>query len=100
MKSTYKIIWTNNALSELQKILEYLESTWSKKEISKFFKKFDRQLMLLSGNPYMYPISEKKESVRRSVVNKRLTLYYKIDINSIYLLSLFDNRRNPESINL
>jgi len=97
MKSTYKIIWTNHALSELKEIIEYLESNWTHKEISRLFRKIEKSIGQIERNPLMYPKTEKRESVRRAVLTRQLTLYYKTDNNFIYILSLFDNRRDPKT---
>jgi len=97
MKSTCKIIWTDHALSELNDIINHLESNWTRKEISRLFKKIEKSLAQIGRNPAMYPKTDKRESVRRAVLTRQLTLYYKTDKNIIYILSLFDNRRNPKA---
>jgi plasmid stabilization system protein ParE len=33
MKSGYKILWTDFALKELEKTIEYLEENWTEKEL-------------------------------------------------------------------
>ncbi len=45
MKSTYKLIWSDHALSELKEIINYLESNWTHKEISKLFIKIEKSLV-------------------------------------------------------
>lgn len=97
MKSTYKVVWSDNALAELKDIISYLESNWTKKEITKFFKKLEKTINQISINPLMFPKTEKKESVRRCVISKQLTMYYQTDNNYLYIISLFDNRRDPKT---
>jgi plasmid stabilization system protein ParE len=100
MKSTYKVVWSDNALSELKEIIGYLETNWTNKEISKFFKKLERSIKQISINPLMFPKTEKRESVRRCVLSKQLTLYYHVDTNYLYIISLFNNRRDPNKKNI
>ena len=100
MKSTYKLIWSDHALSELKEIINYLESNWTHKEISKLFIKIEKSLVQIEKNPLMYPKTDKRESVRQAVLTRQLKLYYKTDNNYIYILSLFDNRRNPKKSKL
>ena len=100
MKSTYKVVWSDNSLSELKEIVGYLETNWTNKEISRFFKKLERTIKQISINPLMFPKTEKRESVRRCVLSKQLTLYYQVDTNYLYIISLFDNRRNPNKKNI
>lgn len=33
MENGYKILWTDNALKELEKTIEYLEENWTEKEL-------------------------------------------------------------------
>jgi len=100
MKSTYKVVWSDNSLSELKEIVGYIETNWTNKEISRFFKKLERTIKQISINPLMFPKTEKRESVRRCVLSKQLTLYYQVDTNYLYIISLFDNRRNPNKKNI
>ena len=32
MKSGYKILWTDHAISEIEQTIEYLENNWSEKD--------------------------------------------------------------------
>ena len=47
MKGTYKIIWTDEALDNLENIIAYLEKFWTEKEIRKFARLLDKQLILI-----------------------------------------------------
>lgn len=42
MKSGYNILWTPNALNELEKTIEYLEENFSEKEIKKLAQRLKR----------------------------------------------------------
>ena len=100
MKNTYKIIWTDESLKGLKSILDYLEEKWTKREIKKFAKLLDKQIGLIQKNPKLFPLSSRSNELRRSVLSKQTTIYYKVDKNNIYIVSLFDNRRNPISLNI
>jgi len=95
MKNGYKIEWTDNALSELKTIFEYLEKNWTEKELKKLSNEIERTINLISSNPKLFPISEEK-NVRRAVVKKLNTLYYREKHNNnIEIISIFSNRQNP-----
>jgi len=47
MKSTYKIFWTDEALTNLADIIDYLEHRWTEREIKNFTKLLDRQINLI-----------------------------------------------------
>lgn len=43
MKSTYRLIWSDEALNNLKYIIDYLENRWTKREIKKFALLLDKQ---------------------------------------------------------
>ncbi len=99
MENTYKIVWSDEALSNLKNILSYLEDNWTPKEIKKFATLLDRQLERIQNNPYIFPKSANHKNLRRSVLTKQVTIYYHIKNYNVQLVSLFDNRQNPEKLN-
>ncbi|MCF8361321.1 MAG: type II toxin-antitoxin system RelE/ParE family toxin [Prolixibacteraceae bacterium] len=50
MKNTYKLIWSDEALNNLNGIIKYLENRWSQKEIKRFAQLLDKQLNLIKSN--------------------------------------------------
>ena len=95
MKSGYKIEWTNNALAELKATYQYLEENWTEKELRNLSTAIENTLKLISENPKLFPISERKR-IRKVVVKKWNTLYYiEQKNNSIEILSFFSNRQDP-----
>ncbi|KIA89556.1 type II toxin-antitoxin system RelE/ParE family toxin [Kaistella jeonii] len=99
MKSGYNILWTEYALEELEKTIEYLEINFTEKEIKKLAKKTETVLELISINPLIFPKSENKE-IYKVVILKINTLYYRITGNDVEILSFFSNRQNPKEENL
>ena len=98
MKSTYKLIWSDEALQGLKRIIEYLEQRWTQKEIKKFARLLDKQLNIIKDNPLIFPQSNKSRGIRKSVLSKQTSIYYKVKENKIYLLTLFDNRQDPNRL--
>jgi plasmid stabilization system protein ParE len=95
MKSGYKVVWTEHAISELKETIEYLENNWSESELKKFSIKLDHIIELISKSPEIFPSSLERIEIRKAVVEKHNNLYYRINKNSIEIISLFSNRRNP-----
>lgn len=54
MKNGYKILWTDNALNELEKTIEYLEANWTEKELRKLAINLEKTLNLISQNPFIF----------------------------------------------
>ena len=100
MKSTYKIIWTDEAYKNLQHIVNYLEKFWTSREIRKFAKLLDKQLILIRKNPSLYPFSNKSKQIRKSVLTRQITLYYKVIDKEVYLITLFDSRQSADKLKL
>lgn len=98
MKNGYNLIWTNRAFSDLEQIIDYLENNFSKFVIKNFLNKLQKRLLLINDNPLLFPVSYKFENTRKSVLSKQVSLYYKVASNSIYLLSIYDNRQSDKEI--
>lgn len=98
MKSDYKIAWTDHALEELGQTFQYLQLNFSEKEISRLANKIESVLRDISK----YPESSQQKGVRRAVVAKFNTLYYRINVNKnqIEILSFFSNREDPQKLGL
>jgi len=96
MKSGYKIAWTDNALSELKATYKYLEENWTEREMKNLSIEIERTIKLISNNPKIFPTSNKKK-IRKVVVKKLNTLYYRENKeNFVEILSFFSNRQNPK----
>jgi len=54
---------------------------------------------LLSQNPHIGSQSE-IEGVKFVLIDKNFSLYYRINDKVIEVLAFWDNRRNPENLNL
>lgn len=100
MKSTYNLLWSSEALKNLESIFLYLEQNWTQRELKKFAKLLDKQMKLIEGNPFLFEKSEKSIDIRRSVLTKHITIYYQIKFSEIQILTLFDSRQNPDKLNL
>ena len=100
MKSGYKILWTDHALSELENTINYLEETWTERELKNFSQELDHIIELISKNPELFQVFRKKKNVRRAVVAKFNNLCYRInyDSGSVEIISFFSNRQEPDKM--
>ena len=94
MKSGYRIFWTEHASSELDQTIQYLQTEFSAKEISKLLIKLEENLELISINPKIFPSSDKK-GIRKAILLKYNSIYYREINNTVEILSFFSNRQNP-----
>ncbi|OYT12089.1 MAG: hypothetical protein B6I19_10340 [Bacteroidetes bacterium 4572_114] len=98
MKNIYKIVWSDEALRNLRDIIDYLENRWTKKEIQKFARLLDHQINLIENNPFLFAKSVHFKGLRKSVLSKQTTIYYRISDFEVHLVTLFDNRQNPHRL--
>ena len=96
MKSGYKILWTDFALKELEKTIEYLEENWTEKELRNLAENIEEKLALISQTPNLFQASNYKKEIRRVVIFKHNTLYYRIENEQIEIISFFSNRQSPK----
>lgn len=99
MKSGYSISWTDHALDGLGQTIEYLRLNFSQREIDNLAERIEAVLRFLSIYPNLYPETAQNVGVRRAVVARLNTLYYRVDTEAdrIEILSFFSNRDNPEN---
>ena len=100
MESGYRIDWTDHALMELAETFEYLEKNWTEREMRYLSNKIERTLNLISKNPELFQKSKINNGVRRAVVMKYNSLYYRKNSDVIEVLSFFSNRKNPKELEL
>ena len=94
----YKLFWTEEAIDNLEDILDYMIQNWSQKEVDNFKNKLRKHLELVSRFPLMFPISDYNPRLRKAVLNKQTTVYFEIKNGMIYLAYLFVNKRNINRI--
>lgn len=106
MESGYKVYWTDHALIELASTYEYLEVNFTERELKILSTEIDKVLKLIAKNPTLFPcppagaaLSEIK-GVRKIVIKKFNTLYYREKDKNIEILSFFSNRQNPDKRNI
>jgi plasmid stabilization system protein ParE len=75
-----------------------LKNRWNKKVCIKFITKLDFCIDLIYENPNQFPFFHKEFQVRKCVVTKQNTLYYRETTTRIEILRLYDTRQNPETL--
>jgi plasmid stabilization system protein ParE len=95
-----KIQWTKRAEKSFDEIFKFIKDNWSENSAGKFVKTTNKKLKRISENPQMYPEIENKESVRKAVITKQTSVYYKIFKEFVRLITFWDNRRNPDNLKI
>ena len=98
MASEYKIFWTDEAIHNLEQILDYLKTSWTQREVERFKMQLSRQLNLIAQNPRLFPISQHNIRLRKAVLSKQTTIFYELSGNTIYLIYLFNTKQDLSKI--
>lgn len=93
-----KIIWSPDSERDLGLILEYLAREWDSSVSIKFLDLIEELTEQVSLNPRQFPIIHKKLNIRKCVITKHNTLYYRNKRTHAELLRIYDTRQDPEKL--
>lgn len=94
-----KVFWTPKAIESFEYTIEYIQEEWTDKEVKKFVSKVFKTINQIEKNPTMFVGSE-QVNVRKAVVTKHNTIFYRIQTERIELLFIWDNRQDPKSLSI
>ncbi len=83
------------AARKLDNLLVFLEHEWSARVKDDFVKKLNKSLNQIQKLPESFPESERIRGLRKCVVTKQTTIFYKYSETAIYIVTIFDNRQDP-----
>lgn len=86
------IVWTERSLQNAISIKEYLSANFSSKEIDHFYAILQSFEIAICAFPELYPKSSIKKDIRRAVLSKVLSAYYRVHKGKIEVIALLDNR--------
>ncbi len=92
------IVISKLAERKLDILFEYLITKWSIKVKNEFINKLDKSISHIKEYPESFPSSEKEKGLRKCVVTKQTTLYYRFDDNKIKIVTIFDTRQDPQRL--
>lgn len=95
-----KIIFSPEANERLNEIISYLVNEWSVSSAKKFIEILDSKITDLKRFPLIYPAFSDRPNIHFCVINKQITLYYRITDSAIEIITLFDSRSNPSKLKL
>lgn len=95
-----KVTISERAEKNLDDIMLYLEEEWSIRVRDNFRKKLIKAVEQIAKSPELFPSSAIKKNVRRCVVTKQTSLYYRISNQEIEIITIQDNRKNPQGLRL
>ena len=93
-----QIIWSPLTEKDFSDILDYLKNNWSAAVLKRFIDITENLILQIALNNRQFPIINKKYKVRKCVLTKHNSLYYRDSKNQIEILRVFDTRQDPKKL--
>jgi plasmid stabilization system protein ParE len=93
-----QVIWSPLSEKDFENIIDYLKRDWDNKVVEKFIDITDQLINQISINPKQYPIINKNKRIRKCVITKHNTLFYRDRKDYIDILRIFDSRQDPKKL--
>jgi len=95
-----EIIWSPLAESDVIQVIDFLEKNWTVNIAVKFLDKIDASIFLISRDYDLFPLINKELGIRKCVISKHNSLYYREINDKIEIIRLFDTRQDPKNLRL
>ena len=93
-----EIFLTAIAESNYEAITDYVFEKFGPIVTNNFIERFWEACLLISDTPEIYPFANKTKQIRKCVVSKHNTIYFKEYTDVIRVLVVFDNHQDPEKL--
>ena len=98
---SFVVNWTFESERTFNDNISYLIEKWDTAVLNDFFNEVDNTIAHISNNPYLFPAYKTSETIRKCVLTKQITVYYKIvDDRTIDLLTFWNSYQNPKKLKL
>jgi len=98
---SYAVNWTEESEITFNGNIEYLSKSWDLQSINNFLDRIDEVIENIKSNPYLYPVYRKSDEVHKCVVNRHITVYYKIvDDSNVDLITFWNTHKNANDLNV
>ena len=93
-----KVVISKTTEKKLDSLFSYLVEKWSVKVKNEFIEKLDYSIELIRNQPEMFPESKQGKKLKKCVVTKQTTLFYRFTSKQINVVTIFDTRQNPKKL--
>jgi len=100
MASHEHVIWSPSAQSDIENVTDYLMHKWGVKVVERFLYRLRKLIKQISINPKQYLLIYSKLNIRKCVITKQNTLYYRIKDRQIEIIRIFDTRQDPGKLKI
>jgi plasmid stabilization system protein ParE len=92
------IVWSSLSENDFENILDYQEKNWEARVASNFIDLTENILNQIGENPKQFPICYKRKRIRKCVLTRHNTLFYREGKSNIEILRIYDTRQDPNSL--
>lgn len=92
------IVWSELADKDFENILGYLEEEWSKAVVIQFIDLTFSIVEQIAIHPKQFPVIFKSKKIRKCVLTKHNTLFYRESKDRVEILRIFDTRQDPKKL--
>ncbi len=99
---SFLVLWSDKAKLTYIEIIEYLDYKWTQKEIHYFISRTEEIINTIITNPYLFKQYKSDAFIRQAIVHETVSLIYQIaeDQKTIYLITFWGNRQNPDKLKI
>jgi plasmid stabilization system protein ParE len=94
-----QVIWSDEAIVDYHQNIDYLLTDWSEQVAIDFIEDVDTVIDLIKSYPELYPLTN-YHKIRKAVIRKQVTLFFKASENEIQLIRFWNNYQDPDKMKL
>jgi len=92
---SFELKFTPEAEETYDAVISQLRQRWGELFVIKFETKVLKCLEMITATPYLYPVVEENNELRKCFLHKNCSMLYKINVNVILIICFWDNRQEP-----
>jgi plasmid stabilization system protein ParE len=91
----FEIKFSPKAIITFEEIVTQLNQRWGNKFVNNFKNKVSKSLDIIAETPFLYPMAPENVELRKCVLHKNCSMYYRVNNNSVEIVYFWDNRQDP-----
>ena len=92
------ILWSSLSETDFNLILDCLQTNWNEEVVEDFIQITEGIINQISINPSQFPVINKRKKVRKCVITKHNTLFYRDRKNFVDILRIYNTRQDPHKL--
>jgi plasmid stabilization system protein ParE len=89
------VLYTEHSKETLTTVYEFIEERFGKKSADQFLIKTEKTIELIAEFPFMFKATSIDVNVRKCVISKQTSLFYRVTETEVHLLFFWDIRQDP-----